>query len=227
MRDIHLILQYYIPKKIIPKRLRHQVDPVRKQDVDTCLQNNLNNPLITQVHLLTEENLNFDHFDNSEKIIQKCIGKWLTHQEALRYATTLKENTLCVLANIDIYYDESLALVIPLSMEGKMFALLRWEDLPDGTKKILHPKRFDMQDTWIFETPVPHLTGDTKLGVRGGENRFAHDCASAGLLLYNPCFEIKSYHLHTTEHRKQEYYKRIARPYFDVHPGWLKDIPDL
>jgi len=227
MRDIHLILQYYIPKKIIPVNLRNEVDPLRKQDIDTCLQNNLNNPLITRVHLLTEEVLNFDCFDNSEKITQKCIGKWLTHQEALRYANTLEDNTLCLLANVDIYYDDSLALVHTMNMKGKMFALLRWEHLPDGTKKILHPKRFDMQDTWIFETPVPHLTGDTKLGVQGGENRFAHDCVSAGLLLYNPCFEIKCYHLHTTEIRGGEYYKRIPKPYHHVHPGWLKDIPNL
>jgi len=56
---INLIVQYY------------KCDDVeRQQEIDTCLQNNLQNENLDTVHLLTEAQYDFSKFVNNEKINQ-------------------------------------------------------------------------------------------------------------------------------------------------------------
>ena len=99
-QTIHLIVQYY-----------RAPEPARQEEIDACLRNNLDNALISQVHLLTEKEFDLTSFPHRDKIVQTVIGGRLTYEHAFRYAKEADPDgrDIWVLANADIWFDESLA----------------------------------------------------------------------------------------------------------------------
>jgi len=73
--QMHLIVQYY-----------RCATPERQAEIDTCLRNNLLNPYLSAVHLLTEEQFDLSQFPNNDKIVQTVIGERLTFERAFQYA---------------------------------------------------------------------------------------------------------------------------------------------
>jgi hypothetical protein len=221
MAEIHLILQYYLPKKL---PLNKGLDLERKQEIDHCLRKNIENPLITKIHLLTEKTLDFSPFD-SDKLIQTVIGEHITYQRAFEYAKESLSGKLCVLGNCDVYFDDTLSKLFTVDMTNKLFALLRWDVQTDGSSKITRV-RDDMQDSWMFKAPLPYVYCDYKMGVLGCESKTALALFKAGVQIFNPCYDIRVYHYHLSQDKVRwpGYHKRISPPYHHVGPIELEDI---
>ncbi|CAM9940191.1 unnamed protein product [Choristocarpus tenellus] len=85
----------------------------------------------------------------------------MTFQDALSYSNRELNGEIVILANADIFFDESLARLgdpTMLDMENKVFALAKWEssvnDLGHEDSLTLVP-RIDSQDAWVLRSPVP------------------------------------------------------------------------
>ncbi len=106
------------------------------------------------------------------------------------------KNSISIIANGDIYFDETLNWLPDVDWsEKKCFALTRWDILPDGGSKFLN--LIDSQDAWIFQGPIAQMEGaDFSLGTAGCDNSIAYRIRKSGYNLYNPSHDIKSYHLH-------------------------------
>ena len=63
-----------------------------------------------------------------------------------------------IVANADIFFDETLALLEEEPLAGRMLCLSRWDQAADGTfRHFVWP---DSQDAWIFENADPSNRGE-------------------------------------------------------------------
>ncbi|KAJ3067801.1 putative ATP-dependent RNA helicase ddx49, partial [Quaeritorhiza haematococci] len=136
-------------------------------------------------------------------------GDRLMASDAFAYASTHLRNQIVILYNLDIYFDDSLKLLrsknSDLSYVTSYF-LSRYEE-PDaeasssiGTQ--CNTKAFiGSHDAIVFIPPLPQpLIPKTQfeLGSWGIENRLLWEFEQFGIRGRNPCFDIRSYHVHST-----------------------------
>jgi hypothetical protein len=186
-RPVHLIVQYY-----------RAATPERQAEIDTCLRENLLNPFLEKLHLLTEEKFDISGFPNPEKVCQTVIGERLTFERAFRYANDSSEQVIWTLANADIYFDETLRFISDVDFTNQIFALTRHNVMPDGSLEFM-PLEYahGSQDAWIFTTPVPveKILSRFYLGIPGCDNRIAYEFVRAGYIITNPSLKIILRHI--------------------------------
>jgi len=131
----------------------------------------------------------------------------LTLKAAFQYASRHLAGRTCLVANLDIHYDESLALLrderIDLDWRHTYF-LSRYEhdeaDYAIGTQ--CGPKYIGSHDTVVFVPPLPATLVDRcdfALGTWGIENRVMWEFYQADVAFRNPCKDIRSWHVHKTQ----------------------------
>ena len=218
-KNIYLFMQFYIS----PNRERYE-------EVKFCLQKNLDNPYIEKIYLLNEKIYTDEELgvNKNDKIIQIDIGERLTYKRSFEFMKTLEES-YCVLANSDIFLDESIKNVKVGVLDTKpiMQALLRYEYKKD--KDLEELKTFNYprmepgaQDTWIinnkFIDKINLNLVNFSLGVGGCDNAVIHRIKTCGIEIYNEPFLIKTYHVHQNGYRIWENKLRIPPPYLFVKP---------
>lgn len=185
--EIHLIVQYY-----------RAATSERQKEIDTCLRENLLNPHIAVVHLLTEEQFDLSGLPCPEKICQTVIGKRLTYERAFHYANDWPRPVIWILANADIYFDDSLRFLHDADLTNTVFALTRHDVQRDGSIKMV-PCEYahGCQDVWVFTPPLPPDSMHTQfyLGIPGCDNRIVYELILAGYNVINPSLTITARHL--------------------------------
>jgi len=184
---IRLITSYYIDK-----------NKERQLEIDECLKNNIDNVYIDEILLLCESLPNIKH--RKIKIIETNRP---TFKNFLFYINkNTSEDDINILANTDIFFDDSLNDLKQFSIEGKILCLLRWERNKNGKSEI-KIKRSDCQDSWVFKGKINtnDMWLDFHMGKLGCDNRICYEFKQAGYKLENPCFLIQSHHLHNTQIR--------------------------
>ena len=223
--QLWMITQYYKPPAA--KRAR---------EIKTCLQKNLNNPLVDKMVLLTESDFLSD-YPKSSKIQQEVIGERLKYSTVIRWiAEKAPKNTICVFANSDIYLDETWKNVWTTNLEDKFLSLLRYEAVDgkaDKDHEIFGP-RADSQDTWVvLSDSVKSKTWnysslDFTFGKAGCDNAINVEMLRGRFLVANPSLTIKTHHLHTSEIRNYDAKDIVDKPmYFYIDPTALHDMTPL
>jgi len=105
-----------------------------------------------------------------------------------------------IIANLDIYFDETIELAKPSSLD--VYALTRHEDLGDrivtfADRHYGHPGEYS-QDAWIFGD-YPDIIAPFCIGQRGCDNHLAYLLHEAGYRVTNPSMDIRAIHLHNIE----------------------------
>jgi hypothetical protein len=184
----------------------------RQKEIDACLELNIRNTQIDELHLLTEEQNDLAFLSNTHmnKITQIVIGKRLDYQTAFDYYNENLAGHTCILSNADIFTDESLELLDYINLENTVLALTRYE-YNDGDKPSLlygseeksrAPFLYDdyepivgSQDTWIWNTlKIDMINCNFQLGVHGCDNRIATLLIDSGYNIYNPSYLISTSH---------------------------------
>lgn len=195
--------------------------PVRQAELDYCLQKNIDNPLIDQIVLMCGDELP-PHLHRPNRVYLTANNR-PTYQDFFNIINNSLTSNLDIsmVANSDIYFDETLS-ELPGQMAGnKCIALSRWDIKPEGA--VLHNEKFS-QDVWIFQgkvKPVKYATFN--LGVPGCDNRIAWELWRAGYILKNPASRIKAYHYHPSdlhtyhdENGENIKYLYVPKPYLFV-----------
>jgi len=176
----------------------------RQAELDICLEKNIALPFLT-VHDIQPRPTYNDYFHTSSKLI---------HDE------DFDNDDIFVIANSDIYFDETLLLANQIK-HGEVYALTRY-DIKRGQARFFD--RPDSQDVWIFRGGINPIEGaDFNLGVGGCDNRIAYLLHKAGYTVTNPSLSIKTYHLHESGIRTFDYkkHKVIPPPYLTLAPTTL------
>jgi|SRR5579859_585227 len=167
----------------------------RKNEIDFCLQKNLANP-----HLTT--------------IVMDSIGKPTYDLFFHKINEVTSANDVNIICNSDIFFDDTIKFAEQIGHK-ELYALLRWEWSPSGSQ--LH-ERPDSQDTWITRGKIENVFGGFSLGIRGCDNRIAHEFNKAGYKIINPAKTIKTHHVHSSGIRNYTVADVVGPPYYTIGP---------
>lgn len=151
--------------------------------------------------------------------VDGALRRW-TFADLLALAAQRFAGEVCVIANSDIAFDESLAPLGWWIESHTLVALTRWDD---GTAPSMEGRvdprtwRFysQSQDTWAFRAgALPVFRADFALGVPRCENRFAYEAATAGVAVLNPALSIRTWHHHATNVRSWKRGDRYEGPLY-------------
>jgi hypothetical protein len=207
MKKIILIQQYFIP-----------IDKNRVDEIEKCLQWNIENVKIDEIHLLNEQIYHTELLTHP-KIKQINIGKRLTFRDAFEYGNRIKD-TIKIVSNSDISFDvEGLENVKNMDLSNRCIALNRYDIIsyePFITELYIseHSKSkglSDAQDTWIFNYLPASKNIKFYLGQLGCDNYLAYLLHKKGIIVTNNCYSIKTYHHHLSGKRYYSEQNRIGR----------------
>jgi len=203
----------------------------RQKEIDECLRKNIQCEFIDAIILIHNPEFDIDYiiknkFDTTKIFFLEYENR-PTYNDFLKLMKQNIEYEINILANIDIYFNDTLRMVKEYEFQkDECLALSRWDKLTDGS--IIPFCHIDTQDVWIFPNPLPQINGaDFTLGLPGCDNKIAFLLRQNGYKVYNPSIDIKCVHLHLTEKRN---YNRetdtVPPPYAMVQPITMKQIPE-
>ncbi len=190
--------------------------PARTEEFIECLRRNAANTHIDQITVFIEDRTSAAEVETRYPALKQPkmhlipTGRRLTFKELFEYANRHLTSACVVVANADIYFDETLSLLEEESLSGRMFCLSRWEEAPDG--RLRHFDAPYSQDAWIFEPPLPQFRSDFFLGTPGCENRLAYEAERGGLIVSNPSRSVRARHLHNSGIRRYSQRERLNGP---------------
>jgi len=201
---IHLLCEYYLD----------DVEPTkwswRQIEIDEALRCNAENRFINCIHAFANANIDPTKFGST--IIHHVTQERATFQAFINYAkNAIPVGDVCIIANSDIVFDDTLGLLGQIDLTGRCLALTRYDVELNGD--IIFHQDYDSCDSWIFLNPINVVDADYYLGILGCDNNFVIDLRAAGLHVYNPCKSIKTLHLHAS--------KRYHMDEHDRRPGML------
>lgn len=198
-----LFTSYYRDKSII-----------RQKELDLCLEMNIKNTNIEKIYIFLEGiKTEWPILDNpkinvieSERPTYKMFFDFINQ--------TVNDEDISLVANTDIFFDETLSVIDRVNMENICFALSRWHYNKNGSIT-LHREKWS-QDTWIFKGKIKHIDFCSfHLGERGCDNRIAYELNNAGYTLINPAETIRTIHYHLSDlHNYGSDF--IPRPYLPI-----------
>jgi len=168
--------------------------PLRKMEIDMCLQKNLANKFINTIIIESASKPTYEFFFQQ---INKVTGP----------------DDINIICNSDIFFDETIVLAEGLKHK-QLYALSRWEW--KHPLHITHFDRPDSQDTWIVKGKVENVFGGFTLGIRGCDNRIAYEFHKAGYAVSNPSKSIKTYHVHNSGIRNYTMADVVPEPYLTI-----------
>jgi len=177
----------------------YNTNKIRFNEMLKTLNNNIENKNIEEIILLNEKHINLDI--NSSKVKEIIINNRLTYKIAFDYAEyNIPANKIVILANSDIWFDNSIINISKYNLDNQIIALSRYDIKENSDYKLF--TRPDSQDSWIFKNPIK-LQHDynIELGRGGCDNRIAwiiYNSKKDNIKynIINPAKTIKSYHEH-------------------------------
>src|ERR1700726_812036 len=171
-------------------------EPARRGEFLECISRNASNANIEEVVVFVEDETTsaavrerFPVLGHPKARLLEH-GRRLTYSQLFAYANLNLNGAAVIIANADIFFDETLALLEEETLSGRMLCLSRWDQATDGT--LSHFDRPESQDAWIFEPPLPPIAADFCLGRSGCDNRLAYEAERAGLLVLNPSRSVRA-----------------------------------
>ncbi len=184
--------------------------PARMREIDECIRRNLANQAIDEMHMFIEDGAASLAGRHDPKLRWLSHGRRLTFRDLFDHANREFAGRRVIIANSDIYFDETLERLEGYPLQGKLLCLSRWDVQPDGSVRLF--EHAFSQDAWIFEAPLPEFRCDWYMGLPGCENRLAYEAAAAGLVLENPARSIRANHLHLSQVRHYDERQRVRGP---------------
>jgi len=213
----HLIIEYHVPE-----------NEDRHEEYLTCVRENLKNPYIEKVHIFSASNRERppiedpkivyakrykksveEHRGNEQQksYLKVCDKGRATFSDLFRYTRESLSGEKCIIANSDIFFDETLGVISDVDLGSIGISLSRWDVKSNGDIELF--RRADSQDSWMFKSPVSKEIEEKSnfyLGRMGCDNALAWIMHKGGMKLTNPALQIVSKHLHLVEHRTYHNY---------------------
>ena len=180
--------------------------PERQAELDLCLHMNLQCDAVTRLVLLVDDG--HQPPMTHPKLTVRPMPARPSYLQWIELSRELPPGGVSILANTDIYFDDSLRFVHEtLAAPQRFIALSRFEKL--GTEFKPHPNPRWSQDVWGLRTgqalPAPLLKAlDIPLGVPRCDNKIAYLFAVHGWTVHNPMAFVQSVHVHETQQRSYD-----------------------
>ena len=189
----------------------------RLGDLQACLKCNIGNSVVDFVCLLLE---GVEMPCPSEDRLQvRAISSRPTYQDFFNWANSQITTTdnVSIIANSDIYFDDSLLALANSLKPHQCAALSRWDVQADQSLRLFD--RNDSQDAWVFRGKIRPMNADFCVGIPRCDNRILYELRAAGYEVINPAFSVRACHLHIGE--RGEYPAEINGPHVDPPYAYL------
>lgn len=208
--SINLITQYYLDSS-----------SERQKELDHCLVQNIACNQIDCIHLLleSENDIPTKLIGDSKKVKITILGHRWKYMDAFQYCNANLDGQICVIANTDIFFDQSLHSLHFTSMRGKFLAITRIDVTMEDKLFFNEWTAAICQDTWITQAPIPEkIVGksDFFFGWRGCDNHVAWLFRENLYHIINPCLKIATRHCHATEKRNIKEHEKVEGEYVVV-----------
>lgn len=153
-------------------------------------------------------------FNESSPLFDECVyldgtKSRRTFRDLFDLAATHYRDSVCVIANADITFEDGCEMLPDIADAGRLIALTRWED--DCSPRLLghlldESRAFfsGTQDSWVFVGDrLPHLTDTVTFGHNGCDQRIVGWAAKSGVEVIDPAIDIRSRHHHWERSRPQ------------------------
>lgn len=201
-----LLIEYY-------KSLNTQ----RNEEYIFTLKKNIENVYITDIYVFIDDiSLTLDLKHDKLHIIY--IDNRYTFYDFFIFS---KENFLSekvILANSDIFFDDTLEYIENFDLSGKIVTLTRYE-YNTTTAESVYSDSDCSQDVWGFCGGMVIEDSNFLLGTLGCDNRIAYLANEQEILIRNPSLTIKSYHVHESNYRTYTEQDRVKASYLFMLPN--------
>lgn len=184
----------------------------RREEIDRCIEVNINNPNINRIFLFTE-NVSAESVlkrFGRKKIYPIKIDRRPTYLDWIRMSSGLSPGDISVLCNSDIYFDDTIRLMNSFLSGSKRMVCLARHEFRAG-EVVLHDHPEWSQDVWAIRAGDARDVffqnqTEIEMGFPACDNKLACAFAAAGWDLYNPYESIRCFHLHDSPLRDYEKY---------------------
>jgi hypothetical protein len=186
----------------------------RQHELDTCLNNNINNGHIDNVFVVVDNLERYKYLKVNPKLHLILNREQPTFSDMFYKIWEYSEDTdVSITCNSDIYFDKTIELAINYLQvhQNVSFALSRWDVNVDGKlSQITNP---ESQDAWIvYGKPKGGMNLDFQYGKWACDNRMAYELDKVGYTVLNPSHSIIIHHLHNSNIRKSTYMTDVVPP---------------
>jgi len=219
MRKINLFTPYYLSD-----------DFERQKELDRCLEKNLAVAEIGKIFLMIDDG-HVPPFESDKIEILKIDGR-PSYADWLDLTARYSGDAISVLANSDIYFDETVARLEEVfnASPKALVAISRYEIA--GDTATMHKNPHWSQDVWVVDgrVPVPapiRKKMEIPLGVPRCDNKIGYVFSVHGYDIFNPCKVVRTYHLHETQLRSYDNHvdKRILGGIAWIYPSETLTTP--
>lgn len=142
----------------------------------------------------------------SPKITLHEIKTWPTFRNLFDIVNIKHRDKKVIIANADIYFDETLKKLDDISLKNKFLHITR-KELPGNPARVNFFKQgIGAGDVWAFQAPINitnHLA-DARLGTHFCDHFISQSAKRAGYILYNPCLTVNCWHKHQFRNQAEE-----------------------
>lgn len=146
----------------------------RKQEIDHCLQKNIDNQFFELIIIGSDEVPTYDFF----------FGK---------INNLVEPDDISVISHSDIFFDQTISLIKNMPHQT-LYALTRYEW--HQNRPLEFSAADNKHDTLIVRGPIKNVVGNFKMGRPNSSGRIAYEFGQAGYAVLNPSRSIKTYHYH-------------------------------
>ena len=172
----------------------------RSAELAECLSLNLANPLLTRVVAICDEKVSTPAHEKLHVV--KLVDR-PTFDDYIRIVNELSgPDDINIIANSDIYFDESVAPLAAHLKHHEAVGLTRWDRKLDGQLSLPPYSHTSTQDAWVVRGPFrPMERANFCMGKPGCDHRFAAILKHVYAEVFNPYEDVKAIHLHSSNVR--------------------------
>lgn len=219
---------------VVITSLYNETNKARMAEYIDCMDRNVKHPMIRSIRVLydtsrdDQNNTLLNYLQSLDIQIDYIVGR-PTYARVLQLANDLYPLSVVIIANADIYFDETLAKLQDFDFTNSVITLTRWNDLGQGVLQLEGLpkwKNYMTSDVWIVKTPCAIAGLETvALGTWQCDGLFHLKAMCSGYSLYNLCYDIRACHLHASQ--KRNYKEIIVMQSHDIPEIPWKKLSDF
>lgn len=184
-------------------------DPERKQEIYSCLEDNIKANIFQEIILLIDDNIRPNIPSSKTLVTHITIDRRPMYSDWIFNAKNDSARHISICANADIVFNKKSLIDIKESLtEKSLICLCRHEESADMQPQP-HPNPQWTQDIWAIRSEdFPKINTEhlkecrIPFGLPRCDGKFAWVFYCRGWALKNPCFDIITLHRHRSEIRE-------------------------
>lgn len=193
-------------------------DYQRHSEYLTCIHENLENEYINKIYVFISDDSKLNFQSPKIEIVQ--MTERPTYKDLFEFCNKNLKNEICIVANADIIFDDTISNLKEVNLLEVFIALTRWEVFCENGEWCIAPfNNSASQDVWAFQTPIK-VTDEMNfnLGKLRCDNKIAK-LMSEHYEIRNPGLQIVTCHFHMSGYRTYSSKEEIFGPYLCLAPN--------